>query len=70
MTKFRIDYVDPKTGQPASETVEREDDPVYPVLDKRGNLIRTCLWTAKDQVWDYAYVMTNKGTFEVTELDD
>ncbi len=69
MQKFRIDYVNPSTGQPASETLQREDIPNMEIRDNDGKLLRTYLYSAKDQVWDFAYILTNKGQFEVKELN-
>jgi hypothetical protein len=68
MTKFRIDYLDPSTGQPASIMVEYEDIPSYVVRGPEGQALGHGFYSAKEQAWNFAYTFTDKGHFEVIEL--
>ena len=54
MTRYRIDYTDPETREPATEYVEAEDSPG--------------LWTAREVAEDKAYALADKGAYTVTEI--
>lgn len=69
MSKFRIDFVNPKTGKPDSEDVEAHDLENVEIRDSAGKVMRRTAMSAKDQVWDYAYRISNKGVFDITELE-
>ena len=69
MPKFRIDFINSKTGKPDFEFIEAHDLTGVEIRDSAGQVIRRVNMSAQDQAWEYAYRITNKGVFDIREIE-